>query len=352
MVNSKMISVIMPTYNTHIAMLQESVESILKQTCSNFEFLIIDDGSTNGSDKYLKSLTDERVHIIRNSENIGITKSLNIGLKIARGKYIVRMDADDVSMPTRFEKQLAYMEEHPNVFICGTRNAFLIEDGDTWRVTDDNPQRKQNQKTDMDMYRIKALFTFPGPDHPTLMINRVLIDKYNLFYDESLTYAQDYDLLVRTSRLGDIYTLSETLHYRRRHSDQITQAHRKTQAYCAKVTQRKLLKELLGSVTDEEVDFHYVHSTGYYRNATISAEADQWYKRIIEANHKRCIYDEKKLKWMVEQIKIQLIEQTFTTDMTKIQKALLLFRYLSFISAFKTTIRILLMKVKGVKQSI
>ena len=114
------ISVIMPTYNTELSILKEAVESILTQTVPDFEFIIIDDGSANGSDEYLNSLRDERIRIIRNPQNIGITKSLNIGLKEATGKYIARMDADDISMPTRFEKQYAYMESHPDVVMCGS----------------------------------------------------------------------------------------------------------------------------------------------------------------------------------------------------------------------------------------
>ena len=102
------ISVVMATYNTPTPFLKTAVESVLNQTFTAFEFIIVDDASTNESVDYLKGLTDERVRIVRNSSNLGITKSLNIGLREARGKYIARMDADDISLPQRFEKQYLF----------------------------------------------------------------------------------------------------------------------------------------------------------------------------------------------------------------------------------------------------
>jgi glycosyltransferase involved in cell wall biosynthesis len=99
----------MPTYNTAIDVLREAVDSILKQTFQDFEFIIIDDGSTNGSIDYLQNLTDKRIKLIRNPYNLGITKSLNIGFQAAQGKYIARMDSDDIALPTRLEKQFVFI---------------------------------------------------------------------------------------------------------------------------------------------------------------------------------------------------------------------------------------------------
>ena len=125
MVFAEKISVVMPTYNTQISILREAVDSILNQTFSDFEFIIIDDGSANDTYEYLKSIPDERIKIIKNDTNIGITKSLNIGFRAARGKYIARMDSDDIAFPDRFEKQYAFMESHPDVFVCGSKAIFF-----------------------------------------------------------------------------------------------------------------------------------------------------------------------------------------------------------------------------------
>ena len=107
-----LISVIMPSFNTPVEMLAKAVDSILEQTYRDFEFIIIDDGSTGSCREYLESLSDPRIRIIHNEKNLGITKSLNIGLRAARGKYIARMDADDICISDRFEKQYKFMEEH------------------------------------------------------------------------------------------------------------------------------------------------------------------------------------------------------------------------------------------------
>ena len=121
------ISVVMPVYNTAVPFLKDAVDSIVNQTCQDFEFLIIDDGSTGECAEYLAHLRDPRIRIIRNPKNIGITKSLNIGFREAKGKYIARMDSDDISFPARFERQYAFMEAHPDTIVCGTKTAKSLQ---------------------------------------------------------------------------------------------------------------------------------------------------------------------------------------------------------------------------------
>lgn len=110
------VSVLMPVYNSQ-RYLKTSIESILGQTFQDFEFIIIDDGSTDGSWKIIEKCKqkDERIVALRNKQNIGTSRTLNRGLSIATGKYIVRMDADDWSYPERIEKQYEYMQKHQNV---------------------------------------------------------------------------------------------------------------------------------------------------------------------------------------------------------------------------------------------
>ena len=103
---SGLVSVVMPNYNTEEEYLRSAIESILNQTYSNFEFIIIDDGSTNDSVSIIESYDDERIVLIKNTENQGVTRSLNIALDHCKGDYIARMDSDDVSFPNRFEKQV------------------------------------------------------------------------------------------------------------------------------------------------------------------------------------------------------------------------------------------------------
>ncbi len=151
------ISVVMPVYNTPVPYLKEAVGSILGQTFRDFELIIVDDGSENETEEYLRTLSDPRIRLIRNETNRGITRSLNIGFAAARGKYIARMDGDDISFPERFEKQFAFMESHPDVFVCGADSVNL----------GDEPRPVSTVMEDMESYRVRMLFAYPGPTHPT-----------------------------------------------------------------------------------------------------------------------------------------------------------------------------------------
>ena len=113
------VSVVMAVYNAQ-KYVSDAIESILCQTYNDFEFIIIEDGSSDESLKIIQSYSDPRIKVIRNKENLKLIKSLNLGLQKACGRYIVRMDADDVSRPDRIEKQVNYMESHPDCVLCGT----------------------------------------------------------------------------------------------------------------------------------------------------------------------------------------------------------------------------------------
>src|SRR5688500_8514963 len=107
-----LVSVLMPVYNAE-AYVSEAIQSILQQTYKNFEFLIINDGSTDNSEKLINTFSDSRIRYIRNSENIKLVATLNKGIDLSVGKYLVRMDADDISLPERLQKQVDFMETHP-----------------------------------------------------------------------------------------------------------------------------------------------------------------------------------------------------------------------------------------------
>jgi len=326
------VSVIMATYNTPVPMLREAVESILKQTFSDFEFLIIDDGSTDASVSYLDSIKDPRVRIIRNPQNIGITKSLNIGLREANGRYIARMDADDVSLPERLQKEFDFMESHPDVIVCGTRIGTIDETG---RVLSLSPQRPH----DMEDYRVRMLFQNPGPIHPTAFFNNDMLRDNNITYNEELIHAQDYGMWETVCHYGTVYTLDDVLLYRRKHEGQISSARRGTQIKCDKITLKHILSELLDQVTDEEVDFHYIYSGGYFSEVIMTDDVASWYDRLIQANKSKHIYNQKKLEKRILTIKKNLVRQTISPEMGIIEKLRISMRYLPFFHALKTALR-------------
>ena len=327
------ISVVMPVGDVPISFLKEAVESVLNQTFRDFEFIIVDDGATKECRKYLESLIDERVRIIRNPENLGVTKSLNIGFRAAQGKYIARMDADDVCMPDRFQKQFDFMENHPSAIACGTV-AELIGDGRGLSGFGGNI-------SDMESYRIRTVFQNPGPYHSTAFFNLELLLRYNLSYDESLPCSQDYGIYTEIARHGDIFILPEPSLYYRVHSRQTSATRRKTQMRCSQAIQKKLLGEFFGEdVSDEELELHCRCSSIYYDNANINEDVLKWYYRLIKANNRARIYDRKKFNREVYGILERLVHSSISPSMTLLQKTALFFRCLPFSMALKETIAI------------
>ena len=121
------ISVIMPAYNAE-KYIREAIDSILAQTYTDFEFIIIDDASTDATASIVESYSDERIRFFRNEHNMGVANTLNRGLDLAVGEYIARMDSDDISLPERFAKQVEFMDTHTDVIVCGS-NAIVFGDG-------------------------------------------------------------------------------------------------------------------------------------------------------------------------------------------------------------------------------
>lgn len=298
------ISVVMPVYNTPTAILKEAIDSILNQSFRDFEFIIVDDGSEGETAVYLNTLNDPRIKLLHNKENIGITKSLNIGFRAAQGKYIARMDADDISIRERFEKQYAYMENHPDVVLCGCAiEEFGTKNG-----------RYYTKLEDPEIYRIKALFYYPGPCHPTMFIRKKTLVENSISYNEELTYVQDYGLLVDISncKSGRIYNLPEYLLKRRNHEHRITVQHQETQKRCKILTQRKLLKELISNVTEEEVQLHY----RYFNEKRLLNIQDiykciQWSIKLSKANHLTGKYAKRKFDLYLFKLVILVTCQSF-----------------------------------------
>ena len=305
------ISVVLPVYNTSLTFLEEAIESILKQTFQDFELIIIDDGSTGDIRNFLHSLQDSRIKVIRNSENIGITKSLNIGFREAKGKYIARMDSDDISLPNRLERQYIYMETHPKVIVCGANVECFGE----------NTRHTKHQIKDMEAYRIKALFRNPGPMHPTAFFNRELLLRYHILYDEEFQNAEDYGLWIEIIKYGEIHILSDELLRYREHSNQISQAHRETQIKSVKKIQRKQLEQLVDEISEEELDIHFRYGTWYCTDCKINKKMLEWFYRLMKANEKKRIYDKKMFNHYVQyEIILRAVYQSFEPRMTFYQK--------------------------------
>ena len=275
--SAPMISVIMPSFNTPVEMLSQAVNSILGQTYRDFEFIIIDDCSTDASVEYLASLQDERVKVIRNHQNLGITKSLNVGLSHARGSYIARMDSDDICTPERLEKQLNFMESHPEVIVCGTWiQAFGDASYTTKRII---PEREY----------LRCSFLFGnayGLCHPTAFFRGDMLRKYGIRYDENLPTAQDYGMWTVCAEYGQIANVEEILLHYRVHSRQISTAKRQFQAQCASYVQAGLLRRVMPQVTQAQIQMHTQLSIEHIP----SRKMVEWVKILRKSNAETCAH--------------------------------------------------------------
>ena len=215
--NKVCISVIMAFHNDE-KYLKYSIESILKQTFTDFEFIIIDDCSDDDSSCIANSFQDKRIKIFRNTEQLGLTKSLLHAIDIAQGEYIARMDADDVSHYNRFEKQLKILRLHKEIGICGTWAKEINDEGIIIG------KRKMPVRDD----EIRTFMLFGNPlIHSSVIIRKDLLYKQN--YNPSLKNSQDYDLWTRLISHSRFANVNDYLLYYRIHNSQITGISRLTQ---------------------------------------------------------------------------------------------------------------------------
>ena len=287
--NQPLISVVMSNYNTPLNYLEESINSILSQTYSNFEFIIVDDGSTDGSIEKIKSFDDPRIKLICNKRKHGLAYSLNKGFSVCKGKYIARMDSDDISLPKRFEKQVGFMEKNENTIVCGTWAEVIDDNGNNIRSN-----FIRETIADMDSYKIRLLFSNnPLLLHPSAFFNRSLLVKYNIHYDEQYKYAQDYKMWVDCSVHANCNIIPQYLLQYRKHSLSVSESKRDLQdSYACQIMQEQL-DALHLTLTDETRPIHFRMLT---RLKPYDSKTKQWIVTLIKANKKYKVYNQKKLK--------------------------------------------------------
>lgn len=205
------VSVIMPAYNAE-KYIGEAIESILTQTYRDFELIIVNDGSIDRTEKIILSYSDSRIVYLKNETNIKISDTLNRGINIAQGEYIARMDSDDIALPERFERQVAYMDQNPKCVVCGTA-AILFGEG---------MQEKTVVPTDDPGY-VKGQMVFQCPViHPSVMIRKSTLQQNQIHYNSEYNGTEDFELWWRLARYGEVISLREKLIRYRMHPNQIT----------------------------------------------------------------------------------------------------------------------------------
>ncbi|HEY7654411.1 MAG TPA: glycosyltransferase [Methylomirabilota bacterium] len=200
---SALVSVIMPARNAD-AWLEESLGSILRQTYPRFEVIVVDDGSTDRTGALLAAVSDSRVTVL-SQPPAGLTVSLNRGLARAKGEMVARMDADDVAMPERFARQIAFLEAHPDIGVVGTGCLEMGPTGEVVRVV---------RPPERDPAIRRALIRENPFVHASVMMRRGVLDRVG-GYDERFAVAQDYDLWMRLSATTQLANIPEPLLIRR-----------------------------------------------------------------------------------------------------------------------------------------
>ncbi len=210
--NNPLVSVLMPVYNSE-EYVGQAIESILNQTYKKFEFIIIDDASTDSTLNILKNFSrkEKRIILIQNKKNLGATKSLNKGLKLAKRKYIIRMDADDWSYPERFKLQVELMERNPTVVVSGS----YVE------VCNSSLKTRYIRKYHLfDTEIRKHIFRYSPFAHPATIWRSNVLKKER--YNESLTTCQDYELYFRAGKIGRFMNLDKRLLKLRLHNRSVS----------------------------------------------------------------------------------------------------------------------------------
>jgi glycosyltransferase involved in cell wall biosynthesis len=254
------ISVLMPVYNGQ-PFLRDSIESVLKQTFTDFEFIIIDDGSIDNTVDIIQEYAakDKRIRLVRNPRNMGLIETLTIGNRYCTGEYIARMDADDISLPDRFERQYVYMQSHPEIDVLGSNSAFIDENGtllDHVLIEPSDPVRVWLQ-----------MFFRCSIHHTTVFARSEVYKRFNESgLENTYIHAEDYAFWLRVGFEYTYANLNIILCHTRNHSMQVSNQFRETQRTSQLLAARQAYQRLLG----QEISLDVLRSFMFYSHYEFS----------------------------------------------------------------------------------
>jgi glycosyltransferase involved in cell wall biosynthesis len=269
--DTPLVSVLMPVYNAE-KFLSIAIESILTQTFVNFELMIINDGSTDSSEKIILSYRDIRIKYLINSENRGLIHSLNLGISNSRGKYLARIDADDIAHSHRLEKQVAFMESHSDYGMCGTLYQVIDPYGKV--LNDVNlPLSEVDTKTSINFSNCFC--------HSTMMIRTALAEQ--LKYQKEYYLIEDYELWYNISRVSKICNLPIHSTYYRIHGSNISIEKKEQMLDQLHKMNARILQDLNIEFTNEQLKLHtnlLAYNYAYFQNAASIGPAEFWILKV------------------------------------------------------------------------
>ena len=302
------ISVLMPVYNAE-KYLNGAIDSILAQTYSDFEFVIIDDCSSDASVSIIESYNDSRIVFLKNERNSGVAVTLNRGLEICRGEYIARMDSDDISRPERFAKQVAFLDMNPDVAVvtCGVRTFCNEKTISECGWSNVEPERIK-----------KDLFFSCALAHPTVMMRKDVINSLSGYAPE-YNGLEDYELWCRVIENHKIASVGEVLFEYRIHEGQVSKKPPESVKKAQKELKKRQLEQIGAVLSENELNAFLSFATGDF--ACTDEEIDYLHKafcKISESNRNVLFYDPDMLD---ADLKTVLMEKTTKKQRKKILKA-------------------------------
>lgn len=260
----------MPVYNG-AKYLKDAMDSILSQTYAYFEFIVINDGSSDASEDIILAYKDERIVYLKNETNSGLIFSLNKGIRHAKGRYIARMDADDIALPERLQEQVAVFENNKGIIATGS-DYFLLDNVKLTRI---------KNTADSDFIKTCLLFA-PYFNHPTMMIKNIFVEQ-DLFYDKDFIHAEDYKMWTDLSFHGRFYNVSKPLLKYRAHSSQISSKFRDSQLVISERIRKSYLERLGFVFSDEEFRVHNVLSNNeFIRSQSLLLQIGSWLQSLAD----------------------------------------------------------------------
>lgn len=295
------VSVLLPIYNAE-RYLAEAIESVINQTFSDWELILTDDGSSDKSKEIIDSFLskDKRIKSFSNEANLGLISTLNKGITFCSGKYIGRMDADDIMMPDRLEKQVSFLEENPTYGMCGS-NAFVIDQQGELKG-------KIVNITSSDLLKINLLFSVPFV-HPSVLLRREVFDEFQ--YKPDYKHIEDYKLWVDVASRWDVANLPDFLLKYRWHDSNVSVVH---QAEQNRLKQRIILEQLQTldlHPDDIQIEAHSLTFNLYEKGKRKEVdvhnfhEVEDWFSQILFANKTKLVYNQDQLiaflwaRWIV-----------------------------------------------------
>lgn len=284
-----LVSIILPVHNSE-QYLRSAIQSILDQTYKNFELLILISATTNQESlDIINSFSDKRIKLIQRGQGENLPRALNRGIEEAKGEYIARMDADDISMPRRLKEQVHFMNTHSYIGVSGS-----------WYKTI-GVKRPYVNKGLTDPEDIRANFLFnTSIAHPSVMLRKSFFEKFRLRYNSSLSHGEDYDLWTRCSAYFPIANVNKVLFLYRIHEKSASHVYEKETKDTASRVKLYLLQKLGLEPTIEEMR---IHNSLYPQEKEsigdfIKKEED-WLNKIVKANQQTSIYKNESLKKII-----------------------------------------------------